>query len=170
MRPTLDAASGIFQQLHQSIKAVRLHPQHGINDHSQFIPIGEPSPITFPFVIGQRFSLRIMNDRKLMLFTDRIAELSKVLAAAFYIPVFMPAVQRCCADDNVIVHMLLVDVCRNDVGILIIGYPGRQLFPDRVCFLRSDLSGFESLTDVIDQHFIMRFPPGCCLGIPVGTA
>ena len=34
LRAALDAATGIFQQLHQRIKAVRLHPQRGINDHS----------------------------------------------------------------------------------------------------------------------------------------
>ena len=56
-----------------------------------------------------------MNDRKLMRFTNRIAELGQILAAAFHIPILVLAVQRRCTNHNMIVHMLLIDVSRNDV-------------------------------------------------------
>ena len=62
MRAALDAATGIFQQLHQRIKAVRLHPQRGVNDHSQLIPMGKPSLIALPLIVGNGFILRILND------------------------------------------------------------------------------------------------------------
>ena len=62
LRAALDAATGIFQQLHQRIKAVMLHPQRGVNDHSQLIPMGEPSLIALPLIVGNGFILRILND------------------------------------------------------------------------------------------------------------
>ena len=94
------------------------------------------------------------------LLTNRIAELRQILAAAFHIPIFALAVQRRGTKHNMIVHMLLVGVCRNDVGKLIVGQPGRQLFSDLVCFLRRDLSRLEGLPDMIDQNFIFDFPSG----------
>ena len=64
MCAALDATAGIFQQLHQRIKAVRLHPQRRINDHSQLIPMGEPSLITLPFVVSDGLILRVLNHRQ----------------------------------------------------------------------------------------------------------
>ena len=93
MRAAFDATAGIFQQLHQRIKAIRLHPQRGVNDHSQLIPMGELSLIALPLVIRNSFVLRITNDRKLVLLADLIAELSKILAAAFHIPILMLAIK-----------------------------------------------------------------------------
>ena len=64
LRAALDAATGIFQQLHQRIKAVRLHPQRGVNDHSQLIPMGKPSLIALPFIVGNGLILWILNHRQ----------------------------------------------------------------------------------------------------------
>ena len=93
LRAAFDETADVFRQLHQRIKAVRLHPQHGINGHSQLIPMGELSLIALPLVIRNSFVLRITNDRKLVLFADLIAELSKILAAAFHIPILMLAIK-----------------------------------------------------------------------------
>ena len=62
LRAALDAATGIFQQLHQRIEAIRLHPQRGVDDHSQLIPVGEPSLIALSLVVSDGFVLRILND------------------------------------------------------------------------------------------------------------
>ena len=48
--------------------------------------------------------------------------------------------------------MAFVDVRCNDVGELIVGHPGGQLFSNLVCFLRRDLFGFESLPNVIADY------------------
>ena len=57
-------------------------------------------------------------------------------------------------NDDVIVNMVFVDVCRNDVGELIVGHPGRQLISDLVCYVRRDLLRLESLPDMIADHFV----------------
>ena len=62
LRAALDATADIFQQLHQRIEAVRLHPQRGINDHSQLIPMGKTSLIALPLIVGNGLILRILND------------------------------------------------------------------------------------------------------------
>ena len=56
--------------------------------------------------------------------------------------------------------VMLVSARRSNVGELIVGHPGRQLFPDLVCFFRRDLIRLESLTDVIEQNLIFDFPAG----------
>lgn len=64
LRSALDATPNLFQQLHQRIKAVRLHPQHGIDDHSQLIPVGKLSLIALPFIVGNGLILWILNHRQ----------------------------------------------------------------------------------------------------------
>ena len=58
-------------------------------------------------------------------------------------------------NDDVIVNMVFVDVCRQDVSKLIVSHPGGQLFSNLVCFLRRDLIRFESLPDMIADHFVI---------------
>ena len=67
------------------------------------------------------------------------------------------------ANDDVIVDVMLVDVCRNDVGELTVGHPGGQLFSDLVCFLRRDLFRLESLPNVIADHFVFLRASGVLL-------
>ena len=67
------------------------------------------------------------------------------------------------ANDDVIMNMVFVDVCRHDVSKLIVGHPGGQLFSDLVCFLRRDLIRLESLTDVIADHFVFLRASGVLL-------
>ena len=59
--------------------------------------------------------------------------------------------------------VMLVDVRRHNVGELIVGHPGGQLFSDLVCFLRRDLFGFESLPDMIADHFVFLRASCVCL-------
>ena len=98
-----------------------------------------------------------------MFLADRITELCQILAAAFHISILVLAVQRRSANDNVVMHMMFVNVCRNDVGKLVVGHPGRQLLSDFVCFLRRDLFGFESLPDMIADHFVFLRASCVCL-------
>ena len=64
MCAALDAATGIFQQLHQRIEAIRLHLQRGVDDHSQLIPVGKLSLIALPFIVGNGLILWILNHRQ----------------------------------------------------------------------------------------------------------
>lgn len=59
--------------------------------------------------------------------------------------------------------VVFVDVCRNDVGELTVSHSGRQLLSDLVCFLRRDLFGFESLPDMIADHFVFLRASCVCL-------
>ena len=79
LRAALYATSGIFQHLHQRIEAIRLHPQRGVDDHSQLVPMGETPLIALPFVVGNGFVLRILNDRQTVFPAKRIADLRKIL-------------------------------------------------------------------------------------------
>ena len=58
---------------------VRLHPQRRINDHSQFIPMGETPLIALPFVVSDGLILRILNHRQAVFPAERIADLCQIL-------------------------------------------------------------------------------------------
>ena len=122
--------------------------------------MGEPSLIALPLIVGNSFILRILNHRQAVFPAERIADLRQILCRLLHIPVFVLPLQVGGADDDVIVDVMPVDVCRNDVGELTVGHPGGQLFSDLVCFLRRDLFGFECLPDVIDQNLVFVFSSG----------
>ena len=67
-----------------------------------------------------------------------------------------------------IMHVSSIRVRRHNKGILSFGKPKCQLMSQSVCFFRRDLSRFERLADLIDDHFMLLTPTGDLLILPLG--
>ena len=89
-----------------------------------------------------------------MLSADFIAEPCEIFSGSLHIAIFMPAFQVGGTYEDVIVDMMLINVCGDDVGITITSDAPCQFHSDCVRFFRSNLSGFESLPDMIGDHLI----------------
>ena len=73
LRAALNPAACFLQQLHQRIKAIRLHPKRGVNRHPQHVSLGCFGVLTKPFAIGDRLVFRFPDDGELMLLTNLVA-------------------------------------------------------------------------------------------------
>ena len=107
MSASLDPASRFFHQLHERVKSIWLHPQCSVNCDSQRITARQFGLIALPFLIRNGFVLRNLNDRKMMLTTKLVTDLSNKPAGVPHISEFMGAVQRRCAENNVVMKRIL---------------------------------------------------------------
>ena len=72
--PMLNRPAGIFEQFHQSGKAVRLLLKHLIDRHAQLIPLGQLCFIAQPAIIIGIPRLGISDHGQLPLHADLVAE------------------------------------------------------------------------------------------------
>ena len=104
LRAALDPAARFFQQLHQRIESIRLHPKRSVNRHPQHVTLGCFGVLPKPLVISDRLVFRFPDDGKPMLLTNLIAQFSQRRAGTQDVSEFACAIQRSGTKDNMIME------------------------------------------------------------------
>lgn len=100
-----------------------------------------------------------LNDRKTVFQTEAITGPPQGKAGTEEIAVFMPRIYLCGIVDDMSMDMGVVDVRGNDKLMLALCPGHRQLVADLLGLLRRDLTRFEGLPDLIQQHITVRDLP-----------
>lgn len=158
MLAALDRIPLRLQQAEKGIEVMRLFGKRGVDGLPQQIPARRfPAE---PLIIAVISSARILNDGKLMLNTNHIAQPCDRSAGTEKIPELVGAVQRGGVPDNMIVDMPAIRMGTDDKSVFAFQKTGSEVIADLVRLLRRDLTGLEGLTHLIGDHIIAFFSAG----------
>ena len=139
----LDLPSISLHCFQEGFKAFRFAFQHIINGHAQLIPERQFCLISLPPVIMRIMHPGIADNGQLVLHTDLIAQSGKSFPGTQEVSELVPAIERCGAENNVIVDMSLICVRRHDIRMIAFQKTIRQLASDLVCLLGRNFSRLE---------------------------
>lgn len=113
-----------------------------------------------PLIVSRTATLRIFNDRQLMLGTDKVAEPGNSSARSAEIPELPFAVERDGVPIDMIVDMGFVGMGANKKGVFAFQKTGGEVIADLICFLRRYFSRLKRLAYLVNKHITFFFFSG----------
>jgi hypothetical protein len=111
-------------------------------------------PVVFPLTW-----FRFLNDGQTVLRAEDVTASSQSESGVMKIPKLPPAVQRRTVPYDMVVYMGFIGMGADEKSVFPLGEPHRELIPDTVSIFRRNLSGLETLPDMVSDDISFSLIP-----------
>ena len=140
-----------------------------VNGHPQNLTMGGFSLITVPLVVGGAATLRLFDNRQLMLGTNEVAEPCHGFAGPAEIPELPLAIKRDGVPIDVIVDMGFIGMGADKESVFAFEKTGSKIVADLICFLWRYFPWLKRLAHLVNEYIVLFFLSGDVLILPFGN-